>query len=400
MKKKIGLLFGLMLGVFAIGIGVSANRAPTMLLAEGEESTEVTFAEKVYTYEDENGTMVLTLTSETEFSLVMTPVEGEGISGTGTYTRDGDVITLVTEKGEMKVSVNDETMTFTEYEEVFECSVVLGKYDHGSISVDALEGHVGDVVEITAKHDFLYLVDYVAVNGVNLVEDEDISGLYRFALVEGENVITAKFIVDSELLGEMSIIYEQAMNKDWTNLFSLENVVRVVSFILNGGLLFAMVRYFIKDKRIAKNVEESVKSVCNRIVPETTKQVVIAQTEETLKPVFAKTAAYQEDIIRVLGILVKCIALMQEDTPDARRAILAELANLNIGDMKVIEDARKFIDQYFDTKMAELKGTLNKLDEVIEKNKELANKTAGISNEPVKEIEEIEEIPTDDGTQI
>lgn len=346
MKKKIGLLFGLMLGVFAIGIGVSANRAPTMLLAEGEEPE----------------------TSEPAPESSEEPITSE-------------------EPAEDPAPV----------EEVFECSVVLGTYEHGKISVSITEGHVGDIVELNAKHDLFYLVEWVKVNDTNLTEDEDISGLYKFALVEGENKITAKFVVDTELLGEMSIIYDQAMNKDWTNLFSLENVVRIVSFLLSGGLLLAMVRYFIKDKRIAKNVEESVKSVCNRIVPETTKQVVLAQTEETLKPIFAKTAAYQEDIIRVLGILVKCIALMQEDTPDARRAILAELANLNIGDMKVIEDARKFIDQYFATKMAELEGTLSKLDEVIEKNKELANKTAGITNEP---IEEIEVAPVDDGTQI
>ena len=409
MKKRFGLILGVLCGAFMIGMCASAT--PTMLVAEGEESSEVAFEEKVYTYEDENGTMTLTLTSETEFTLVMAPAEGDAINGSGTYTRDGNIITLMVEDREMKIVVNDETMTFGEYVEPFECSVVLGTFEHGKIEVDILEGHVGDVVTLNAKHDLFYLVDYVAVNGVNLVEDEEISGLYKFALAEGENKITAKFVVDTELLGEMSVIYEQAMNKDWTNLFSLENVIRVISFILSSGLLIAMVRYFIKDKRIAKNVETSVKNVCNKVVPETTKKVVIAETEEIVAPMFAKTCAYQEDIIRVLGILVKCIALMQEDTPDSKRAILAELANLNIGDMKVIEDARNFIDQYFANKMAELQGTLDKLDEVIEKNKEVANKTAEVAETEAAEVAEIEaaeEIPEepaapvieDDGTQI
>lgn len=336
MKKKIGLLFGLMLGIFTVGMCV--NHTPTAVFAEGEESSEPA------------------------------PESSE------------------------------EPVESSEPEEEFECSVVLGTYEHGKISVSITEGHIGDIVELNAKHDLFYLVEWIKVNDTNLTEDEEISGLYKFALVEGENKITAKFVVDAELLGEMSIIYDQAMNKDWTNLFSLENVVRIVSFLLSGGLLLAMVRYFIKDKRIAKNVEESVKSVCNEIVPETTKQVVIAQTKETLKPLFAQTTAYQEDIIRVLGILVKCIALMQEDTPDSRRAILAELANLNIGDMKVVEDAKKFIDQYFNDKMAQLQGTLNKLDEVIEKNKEVANKTAEIIEVPEKDA--LSPIAEDDGTQI
>lgn len=397
MKKRFGFVLGVLCTAFAIGM--CALKAPTMLIAEGEDTSEVAFEEKVYTYEDENGTMVLTLTSETDFNLVMTPVEGEGVSGTGTYTRDGDAITLVTENGEMKISVNDETMTFAEYEEVFESSVVLGKYEHGKISVDILEGHVGDIVEITAKHDFLYLVDYVAVNGVNLVEDEDISGLYRFALVEGENIITAKFIVDSELLGEMSVIYEQATNKDWTNLFSLENVVRVISFILSSGLLIAMVRYFIKDKRIAKNVENSVKSTCEKIVPETTKNAVVESVKEVCAPMFAETTGNQQEIVRVVGVLVKCIALMVEDTPDSKRAILAELSNLNIGDMKVIEDAKKVIEEFFASKMSEMQDTMNKLDKVIEKNKEIANKTAEAAEAPKVE-EAKEDAPVEDGTQI
>ena len=397
MKKRFGLILGVLCGAFMIGM--CAVKAPTMLVAEGEDTSEVAFEEKVYTYEDENGTMVLTLTSETEFSLVMTPVEGEGISGTGTYTRDGDVITLIVNEKEMKITVNDETMTFAEYEEVFECSVVLGKYEHGKISADILEGHVGDIVEITAKHDFLYLVDFVAVNGVNLVEDEDISGLYRFALVEGENIITAKFVVDSELLGELSIIYDQAMNKDWTNLFSLENVIRVISFILSSGLLIAMVRYFIKDKRIANNVEKSVKSTCNKVVPETTRKAVAESVAEVVAPMFAETTANQQEIVRVVGVLIKCIALMIENTPDSKRAILGELANLNIGDMKVIEDAKKTIEEFFASKMSDMQATMSKLDEVIEKNQEIANKTAEVAEAPKAE-EAKEDAPVEDGTQI
>ena len=398
MKKRFGFVLGVLCTAFAIGM--CAVKAPTMLIAEGEESTEVTFAEKVYTYEDENGTMVLTLTSETEFSLVMTPVEGEAISGTGTYTRDGNVITLVTEKGEMKISVNDETMTFAEYEEVFECKVSLSILPHGSVEVDKEEGHVGEIVTVTANPDLFYLVEFAEVNGSRLIEDENIRGVYKFALVEGDNKITVKFAVDSELLGEMSVIYEQAMNKDWTNLFSLENVVRVISFILSSGLLIAMVRYFIKDKRIEKNVENSVKSTCEKIVPETTRNAVAESVKEVCAPMFAETTGNQHEIVRVVGVLVKCIALMVEDTPDSRRAILAELSNLNIGDMKVVENAKKVIEEFFASKMSEMQDTMNKLDKVIEKNKELANKTAEISNEPIKEIEENGEPSADDGTQI
>ena len=292
-----------------------------------------------------------------------------------------------------------------EEQEIFECSVVLDKYEHGKISVDKEQGHIGDIVTITAKHDLCYLVESVSVNGTSLVEDEEISGKYFFALVEGENKISAKFVIDKELLGEMSTIVEQASNKDWTNLFSVENVVRIVTFLLNGGLLLAMVRYFIKDKRIAKNVETSVKESMAKVVPETTKQVIIENTKEVIEPIFVKTSAYQEEIIRVLAVLIKCIALMQEDTPDAKRAVLSELANLNVGDRKVIDDAKSFLEQYFADKMNELNSVLAGLDTIIDRNKEIADKTVQIAqNEAVEEEpsreDTVEPTPVvEDGTQ-
>ena len=132
--------------------------------------------------------------------------------------------------------------TATEEPEVFESKIVLPEtLKPGKIKVDKLEGHVGDIVSITASHDLFYTVSYVAVNGVNLVEDAEISGLYTFALAEGENVITAKFVVDKELLGQVAPIVEQIQNGDWANLFTVENVIRIVTFLLGGGLLLAMV---------------------------------------------------------------------------------------------------------------------------------------------------------------
>ena len=334
MKKKIGLLFGVLLGI-ALVSGAYSSHSYAPIYAEGEEP----------------------------------------------------------ETSEPAPETSEEPTL--EEENEFECKVVLGAYDHGEVSVDILEGHVGDIVTLNAKHDLFYLVDYVRVNDINLIEDEDISGRYQFALVEGDNIVAAKFVVDSELLGELSVIYDQAANKDWTNLFSVENVVRIVSFLLSGGLLVAMVRYFIKDKRIAKNVETSVQDTVKKLLPDMTKKVVEENIKETISPIFAQTSAYQQDILRVLGILVKCIALMQENTPDSRRAILAELANLNIGDMKVIEEAKKIIDEYLINRLNQINNIVGSLDEIVAKNQEVI----GAEEETGEEINE-ELPPADDGTQI
>lgn len=283
--------------------------------------------------------------------------------------------------------------------EVFECKVIIPEFEHGKITADKLEGHAGDIVTLEVKHSLFYLIDFVKANDVNLVEDEETSGIYKFALVEGDNNISAKFIVDTELLGEMSVIYEQASNKDWTNLFSVENIFRIASFILSSGLLLAMVRYFIKDKRLESKVENKVESTMKAIVPDMTKKVVEENIQNVIEPIFAETSANQVEIMRVLGALVKCMALMQEDTPESRRAVLSELANLNIGDTKVIEDAKAFIDKYFNDKMNELQGLLSSVDKVIEKNKEVANQYA---KAPADEPEGFSGLSSkkDNGTQI
>lgn len=289
-------------------------------------------------------------------------------------------------------------------EETFECQVVLSTFEHGEISVDKEEGHVGEIVTVTAKHDIFYLIDFVAVNGTNLVESEETSGLFSFALVEGENKITAKFTIDKELLGEMSTIVEQATNKDWTNLFSVENVVRIVSFLLNGGLLIAIIRYFVKDKRLEKKLENKVEDTLQKVLPDTTKDIIIANTKEVLEPIFVETTSYQQEIIRVLSVFIKCFALMQENTPEARSAVLAELSNLKIGDTKVINDAKEFLEKYFAGKMEELNSVLSNLDGIIEKNKEIIEKNSQVVEivEPKEEIpgeETSEETNGDDGTQ-
>lgn len=272
----------------------------------------------------------------------------------------------------------DESSETLPEEEIFECKVVLDTFEHGSIEVDKTEGHAGELVTIVAKHDLFYLVDYVAVNSTNLVESEESAGHFTFALVEGDNVITAKFAIDEELLGQFSEIYEQVSNKDWTNLFSVKNVITIVNFVLSSGILIAIVRYYVKDKRLENKLEHKVEETMNKLVPETTKQVILKETEEVLTPIFAKTSAYQEEIIRVLAVFIKCFALLQENTPEAKSAILNELANLNVGDNAVIEQAKSIIEQFAQEKLNDLNKLMGKLRDITEKNQAVVAKVEEI----------------------
>ena len=269
--------------------------------------------------------------------------------------------------------------------EVFECSVVIENTEHGSISVDKEEGHVGETVTITAKHDLFYLVEFVKVNDTALVESETTSGEYKFVLVEGENKITSSFAVDKELLGEMSIIYEQAMNKDWTNLFSVENVIRIVTFILNGGLLIAIVRYFVKDKFLEKKLENKVVETMNNLVPQTTRDTVVTTIQEVIAPMFNKLQADNVEVVKALGVYAKCTALAQENTPESRKAILDEIASLRIADLTTVESVRNYIEQQVAHTLKEYEDVLSRLTDIAAKSEKILGNTETVKEETVAE---------------
>lgn len=287
-----------------------------------------------------------------------------------------DVLVARAEGEEAEPTPTPEITPTPTAEEIFECKVTIAEAAHGKISVDKEKGHVGDIVTITAKPEMFYLVKGITVNGTSLIESEETRDEFSFILVEGENTIAATFEVNKELLGELSIIYEQAMNKDWTNLFSVENVIRVVTFLLNGGILFAIIRYYIKDKKLADRLEKATKQTLAELVPDTTKKAVIANIREVIAPLFAEIVAKEEENTNTTAVLVKCIALQQEGTPEARRAILDELSNLKVGDDKTIEEAKATITKYVEDKIHDLDEVMTQLNSVIDKNKEVANKVA------------------------
>lgn len=253
----------------------------------------------------------------------------------------------------------------------YECSVVVPTVKHGTITVDKTEGHVGDVVTVTANHDLFYLTDFVAVNGSNLVESEEVSGQYSFLMVEGVNEITAKFVIDEELLGDLSVIVEQISNKDWKALFSVDNVIRIAAFILNGGLLLAMIRYYVKDKKLAKRLEETTKKTLAEVVPDVTKQTVLATINDLIKPIFAEIIAKVDNQNEALTVFSRCLALAQENTPEAKMAIIRELSSIKISDKESIESVRRIVEAYIEANKEEMAELTAQLQEIKAQNAEV-----------------------------
>lgn len=288
---------------------------------------------------------------------------------------------------------NEEPAQETDEEEEFECKVMLDSFSHGQVQIDKKEGHIGDIVTIDANADLFYVVESVKVNGSSLVEDEEIKGIYKFALVEGENKIVVRFAIDEELLGKMSTMVEQASNKDWANLFSLKNLITLVSWILSGGLLITMVRYYIKDKKLEKKVEDKISKTMAEVVPEATKNIILEALKELLAPYFAKIETDIADVSEISVVLCRCFALAQENTPESRIAITKELSSLKLSDKASIsmieEKIKEFIKEQGD-KMANVLASLANIE---------TNNQQIIENSTPAEAKE-NTTSDDDGTQI
>lgn len=286
----------------------------------------------------------------------------------------------------------------TEETPVYTCSVVLGTIEHATVSVDVTEGNVGDLCTVTVNHDLFYLIDNVTVNNTALVESETTSGVYTFAMVEGVNTINVKCVVDQETLGTLSKIYEEASNKDWANLFTWENVITIMKWVLDGGILIAIARYYIKDKKLEGKVEKTVKDTMNTVIPETTKSAVVTTVSEVVQPMFTQVVADSVETKQAISVLIKCIALMQQNTPEAKAAIVNELSNLGISDKTTLAEIKAYIEKVVNDNMNAYKETMERLENIKKSNQE--NIIEEEKEEPVvTPVSRVEE-ETDNGTQI
>ena len=270
-------------------------------------------------------------------------------------------------------------------------TVIIEKVDHAKITTSLENGNPGDVCIINVEADLFYLTQSVTVNGTALVESEDISGEYSFVLAEGENKILVKIGVDKELLGQFADIFEKVSTGNLDDLFSVRNIVAFVFWILNGGLLIAMVRYYIKDKRLAEKVEQGTRNAVSKVVPEETRKIVVSSIEKVITPMFKDIHAGNADIVQAMAVFAKCFALSQENTPESRKAILDELSGLKISDASTLETIKNYIDEAVAKYQLSYKEALEAIQNIGKQNEAILAE----NNE-----DEEEEVPADNGIQI
>lgn len=283
--------------------------------------------------------------------------------------------------GSVMVKAEDEVV-----EPTAEATVVLPKLEHGNIEATITEGNVGDICKLNIKAEVLYLVGSVSVNGTALVEDENIRGLYSFALVSGENVVSVNIVINEEILGQLSGIYSQLRSKDWANLFTVENLLTLIKWVFDCGILIALIRYYVRDKRLAAKLEKATKEELDKVIPQATKETVVSTVKEVMEPIFAQIKADNVEIVNGMSTFARAMALAQQNTPESRVAILELLSKLNISDEKTISEVKTYIDKLFAEHLDSYNNVMNSLNKISEENKAIIEEDKPVEEEPLPEV--------------
>ena len=255
----------------------------------------------------------------------------------------------------------EETVTYSS-------TVTIASQKGGEIIVDILEGNAGDKVTVHVSPYVLYKIESVTVNGINLTANEE--GNYEFLLVEGENIITATFVVDNEELGAIANLLADAKDGEWDEILTLSNLITVVYWLITTIFTSGFFVTLLKSKKIKAKTTEEITALVETIVSSKLGDGVKSFLQDTILPLFEQYNVkinYTEETCKVLA---RCFALSQENTPEARLAIINELTKFKTAEKDLNEEVTKIINEQIaknEEEKAQLNKTIAELKEANEK---------------------------------
>lgn len=301
--------------------------------------------------------------------------EGEGVSAGESITDN------IPSSDGAEGSETGETGEGEESDE-YACKVVLQPCQYGDMLADKEGGNVGDVVTLIAKPYSLFGVESVTVNGVALTQNED--GNYNFTLVEGENVVVATFKVNQEEISYILGLIEKAKDGNWEDIFSLKNLFTIISWVISlftaGGLCVTLLK---KQKIKAKTAEE-ISAAVEEVTKGETSKAVNAFMEKILGPSFDMFGEKLKEINEMCASMARCMVLAQENTPEARLAIIQELSKTNEKAQDLAEEVKKIVHD-------EMSATEKEKQEKIDTLKDLEEKNNALGSNPITETQKSSE---------
>lgn len=270
-------------------------------------------------------------------------------------------------------AVKAEEIVETPNEEIVEypCRVVLCDYNYGKVYVDKEYGNVGELVTLHATPGLLCKVDEISVNGMILTAGED--GNYTFVLIEGDNVVLAKFSVSNEDIASVMELIESFEGKNFEDIFTFENLIIFITFLLTtvfgSGLLIQLLKNKTNNVKLAENIKEMMNNETIKTINNVTNEFL----EKRFGPAFDKVSEEMANLDQVARTMANCFLLSQENTPEARLAVAKELTKLSEVRKDLAEQVREILSQQQKERDDVEKEKQKAIQELEEANKQITN---------------------------
>lgn len=257
----------------------------------------------------------------------------------------------------------------TQQEVQYSCKVIEDVGSGGNVTFDKLEGNVGDTVTAYVKPEFLFSVSSVKVNGTDLQITSD--GKYEFVLVEGNNTFSVEFVINNEKLQEIAVLVNQAKEEGITSLFTVENLLTVITWVVMG--LFSSGFFFtlIKNKKLKAKTVNEVQYAVNQTVSKETAKAIENFLNGSLNDIIENILTKIDGTNECMQTFCRCLILAQDGTPESRLAIVSELTKLLTSDEKLSNQIRAIIKEEQEKQQAAIAQRDKAIEELKESNENL-----------------------------
>ena len=151
--------------------------------------------------------------------------------------------------------------------------------------------------------------------------------------------------------------------EEWAKEWLSTQVLTTVTAVLTA--LVAVLKMVASLKSMAKNKQLTIDGV-NEIVVSNLKECVSKEVADKIDAYMPEIIAYEKKSSEIMIAFSKILALAQENTPEARKAILEVIQELGIINNTAVESAKKTIEKQEEAKKAEEAKKTDDLNKIVE----------------------------------
>lgn len=221
------------------------------------------------------------------------------------------------------------------------CKVIVTAAQYGDIIVDKESGNVGDIVTVYAKPYSLFKLKSITVNGTALVANAD--GIYTFAMIEGENKVSAEFEISQSEVSYILGLIEDAKNGNFEDIFSLKNLLMLISWAISLFMGSGFCITLLKSKKIKAQTAQEISEAVDAATKSEVAKGISAFLSEQFGPSFDALSTSINDISETCQSMARCMVLGQENTPEARLAIIQELSSKSKKAESLADEVKKIV---------------------------------------------------------